>query len=96
MASSATVESVKESVKETLLGTEDEPQLSSQTRAEFLQHAKKDEQTGEYYMGQHEFINAIAPESEDYVSHLFPTQLCSKVQRRVHQTLHQRLAHPLL
>ena len=59
---------ITESVKEALVGTEDEPQLSSQTRSEFMQHAVKDEESGEYYMGEHEFINAIAPESEDYVS----------------------------
>ena len=59
-----------EKVKEALVGTEEEPQLSSQTRTEFLQHAKKDEETGEYYMGESEFINAIAPEGEDYVSSL--------------------------
>jgi len=59
---------VTESVKEALLGTEEEPQLSSQTRAEFQQHAKKDDESGEYYMGETEFIDAIAPASEDYVS----------------------------
>lgn len=59
---------ITETVKETLLGTEDEPQLSSQTRSEFMQHAKKDEETGEYYLGEHEFTDAIAPEGEDYVS----------------------------
>ena len=59
---------VTEKVKETLVGREDEPQLSSQTRSDFLQHAKKDEETGDYYMSEEEFTNAIAPEGEDYVS----------------------------
>jgi len=59
---------VKEKVKEALIGTEDEPQLSSQTRNEFLQYAKQDEQTGTYYMDEQQFIDAIAPEGEDYVS----------------------------
>jgi len=59
---------VTEKVKETLVGREDEPQLSEQTRSEFLQHARKDEDTGDYYMGEDEFTNAIAPEGEDYVS----------------------------
>lgn len=73
---------VVDSVKEALLGTEDEPQLSSQTRLEFMQHAIKDEESGEYYLGEHEFINAIAPEGEDYVSdtdlliHIHFTDVC--------------------
>jgi solute carrier family 25 aspartate/glutamate transporter 12/13 len=63
----STTAALKESVKETLLGVEDEPQLSSQMRAEFMQHAKTDPESGDHYMGQEEFVNAIAPESEDYV-----------------------------
>ncbi|KAH0266732.1 hypothetical protein KCU91_g10569, partial [Aureobasidium melanogenum] len=62
----STTAALKESVKETLLGVEDEPQLSSQMRAEFMQHAKTDPESGDHYMGQEEFVNAIAPESEDY------------------------------
>lgn len=61
------VEKVKDSVKESLLGTEVEPQLSAQTRAEFMQYAKKDEEADEYYMTEKEFVNAVAPEGEDYV-----------------------------
>ncbi|KAG6276180.1 hypothetical protein E4U48_001745 [Claviceps purpurea] len=60
---------IKETVKETLVGTAiDEPdaQLSAQSRARFNAHAVKDAETGELYMGQDEFINAIAPEDEDY------------------------------
>ncbi|KAG5994098.1 hypothetical protein E4U43_003320 [Claviceps pusilla] len=69
MASPSAV--VKETVKETLVGTttEEEPghaPLSAQSRARFNSHAVKDAETGELYMGQDEFINAIAPEDEDY------------------------------
>lgn len=59
---------IKEQVKESLLGSTQEPQLSQQSRTTFLKHAIKDEKTGEYYMTELEFINAIAPASEDYVS----------------------------
>jgi solute carrier family 25 aspartate/glutamate transporter 12/13 len=59
---------VKEQVGEVLLGTSEEPQLSQLTRASFMKHALKDESTGDYYLGENEFIEAVAPESEDYVS----------------------------
>lgn len=61
-------EKVKDGVKETLLGVEDELQTSDQTRSEFMQQAHKDEETGEWYMGETEFVNAVAPVGEDYVS----------------------------
>ena len=61
---------VKAQVTEALLGTQQEPQLSQQSRASFMKHAKKDEDTGEYYLSQNEFIDAIAPQSENYVRHL--------------------------
>ncbi|KAG6000810.1 hypothetical protein E4U21_005008 [Claviceps maximensis] len=69
MASPSAV--VKESVKDTLVGTttpEDpaHPPLSAQSKAHFNSHAVKDAQTGELYMGPEEFINAIAPVDEDY------------------------------
>lgn len=57
---------VKEQVGDALLGTTQEPQPSQQTKAIFMKHAVKDEQTGEYYLGENEFIDAVAPESEDY------------------------------
>ena len=57
---------LKDSVKESLVGTTQEPQLSQQVRQNFLQNAKKDE-TNELYMEEDDFINAIAPEGEDYV-----------------------------
>ena len=58
---------MKESIKESLTGTIDEPPLSQEVRANFLKHARPDEQ-GELYMGAEEFVNAIAPAQEDYVS----------------------------
>lgn len=58
---------VKEAVKESLLGTEEQSQLSAQTRTTFLLHAKRDTESGELYMGKDEFVNAIAPLTEDYV-----------------------------
>ncbi|GAO15775.1 uncharacterized protein UV8b_03105 [Ustilaginoidea virens] len=67
MASPSAV--IKEAVKETLVGSEvEEPgaQLSAQSRARFNAHAVNDPETGELYMGQDEFINAIAPKDEDY------------------------------
>jgi solute carrier family 25 aspartate/glutamate transporter 12/13 len=58
---------VTEKVKDTLLGVEQLPQVSEQNRIEFLRHARKDDETGEYFMTEAEFIEAIAPSGEDYV-----------------------------
>jgi len=61
----------KEAVKETLLGTdqtEEDLQLSALSKATFDKNARKDPETGDQYMTEVEFINAIAPEDEDYVS----------------------------
>lgn len=68
MATTATVVKVKEAVKESLLGTEEPTLLSAQTRSTFMLHAKRDAATGDYFMSEQEFINAIAPKGEDYVS----------------------------
>jgi solute carrier family 25 aspartate/glutamate transporter 12/13 len=57
---------VTEEVREVLLGTDREPQLSQLTRAAFMKHAQKDE-SGEYFLNEDHFIEAVAPESEDYV-----------------------------
>jgi hypothetical protein len=54
-------------VKESLLGKEAPADLSSESRNTFLRLAKKDED-GELYMNEEDFINAIAPPEEDYVS----------------------------
>lgn len=59
---------VKEAVKETLIGSEEPVQVSAQTKARFNSNAIKDPESGELYMGQEEFINAVAPSDEDYVS----------------------------
>ncbi|KAL4883013.1 mitochondrial carrier domain-containing protein [Aspergillus karnatakaensis] len=59
--------SVKEAVKESLVGTTiDEPNLSQQIKANFQRHARKDEETGELYMTEADFVDAIAPKHEDY------------------------------
>jgi len=60
---------ITEQVSEAMLGTTEEPQLTQQTKATFMKYALQDEKTGERYLGEEEFINAIAPESEDYVCH---------------------------
>lgn len=59
---------VTETVKESLIGTTREPQLSQQAKATFDHHATKDEETGELFMTEDQFVDAIAPASEDYVS----------------------------
>lgn len=59
---------VKETVKETLLGSEEPVQLSAQTKATFTKHAHHDEAAGELVMSEVEFVDAIAPAKEDYVS----------------------------
>ncbi|KAI1765623.1 mitochondrial carrier [Hypoxylon sp. FL1150] len=63
----STTTTVKEVVKESLLGSkEPSSNLSASHRASFIHNAKKDEQTGELYMGPEEFVEAIAPPTEDY------------------------------
>ena len=62
---------VKAAVKQSLLGVEKEPDLSLQTKATFDKHARQDEATGESYMIEEDFVNAIAPETENYVSSFF-------------------------
>ncbi|TKA76096.1 hypothetical protein B0A55_04415 [Friedmanniomyces simplex] len=57
---------VVDQVKETLVGTESGAGLSAQTRYDFMQNAVKDDE-GELYMGEKEFVDAIAPEGEDYI-----------------------------
>lgn len=57
---------VKEAVKSSLLGSEEPANLSASYRATFLSNAKKDKATGEPVMGPEEFVEAIAPASEDY------------------------------
>lgn len=59
--------SVTETVKEKLVGSTEEPSLSHQARANFLRHAQKDAK-GDLFMNEEDFINAVAPKQEDYVS----------------------------
>lgn len=66
---------VAESVKESLLGTSQPAQLSPSSRTTFLKHARRDEDSGELYMGEEEFINAIAPPEQNYVSQICPAPL---------------------
>lgn len=58
---------VTETVKETLVGITIEPELSDEIRATFERYSVQDEVTGESYMTEKEFVNAIAPVNEDYV-----------------------------
>ncbi|KAK8146896.1 hypothetical protein MY1884_002729 [Beauveria asiatica] len=60
-----TASAVKEAVKETVLGSDDVAGPSSQSKARFTKRAVKDE-NGELFMGPDEFINAVAPENEDF------------------------------
>ncbi len=66
MSESAKMATVVDQVKETLVGTESGVGLSAQTRSDFMHNAMKDEE-GELYMSEKEFVDAIAPEGEDYV-----------------------------
>lgn len=60
---------VTEAVKASLVGTkEEEPALSQQIKTNFTQHARKDETTGDLFMTEEEFIDAIAPKNQNYVS----------------------------
>lgn len=60
---------VTAAVKATLVGTqEEELTVSQQIKTNFIQHARKDESSGELYMTEDEFVDAIAPKHQDYVS----------------------------
>lgn len=65
----ATAEKIKDSLKETLLGTEEPENVSTESKNRFLQYATLEEE-GEKYMSPEDFINAIAPPEEDYVSNM--------------------------
>lgn len=71
----------KEVVKESLLGSTvaGDIQLSAQSKATFEKNSRKDESGAEDYMTEEDFVNAIAPQGEDYVSRVFafmPFLLC--------------------
>lgn len=75
----ATATVVKEAVKGSLLGTEEPAaDISAQTKLRFGNNAVKDPETGELYMGPNEFIKAVAPSGEDYVS---SSQWCRGISR---------------
>jgi len=61
---------VKAVVKESLLGQEQigDLNLSAQSKATFERNCRTDEQSGEAFMTEEEFVDAIAPVGEDYVS----------------------------
>lgn len=65
---STQIQVVKEAVKETLVGSEEGTQVSAQSRAHFTSNAIKDPETGELYLGNDEFVQAVAPKNEDFVS----------------------------
>nr|GFD60397.1 hypothetical protein [Tanacetum cinerariifolium] len=73
---SLTMATLKDQVGEVLLGTSEEPQLSQLTRSAFMKHAQKDEATDEYFLNEDGFIEAVAPESEDYVSNAIAPAMC--------------------
>ncbi|KAK3075989.1 mitochondrial aspartate-glutamate transporter agc1 [Teratosphaeriaceae sp. CCFEE 6253] len=56
---------VMDQVKESLVGTDEGASLSAQTRYDYMHNAIKDED-GQLYMGEKEFVDAIAPVGEDY------------------------------
>jgi hypothetical protein len=67
---------IGQGVKESLIGSEVDTIIPSQYKAEFAKHAIKDEETGEEYLGPKEFVDAIAPVDEDYVSTNFSFLIC--------------------
>lgn len=58
----------KIAIKESLIGVEKEPDLSLQNKELFDRNCRKDEVTGEEYMLEDDFVSAIAPPTENYVS----------------------------
>jgi solute carrier family 25 aspartate/glutamate transporter 12/13 len=57
---------IKDTVKEKLVGYTSDTPVGGETRAAFLRHALKDDE-GEYYLDRQKFVDVIAPASEDYV-----------------------------
>ena len=64
---------VTEVVKESLLGSSTPENLSTESRATFTKHSHPDD-NGVLFMSEEDFINAIAPPEEDYVSPLCSIQ----------------------
>jgi solute carrier family 25 aspartate/glutamate transporter 12/13 len=61
-------------ITESLLGTEVSPDLSLESKTRFLRHAKEDD-NGQWFMTEEDFINAVAPAEEDYVSLVYKVGL---------------------
>ena len=61
---------VRAVVKESLLGQEQmgDLNLSAQSKTTFEKNCRRDEKSGEVVMTEEDFVNAIAPVGEDYVS----------------------------
>ena len=64
------VHEVKEVVKETLLGADlaQDVKATARSKAVFEENARSDGEAGELYMSEEDFVNAVAPVGEDYVS----------------------------
>ncbi|PGH17137.1 hypothetical protein AJ79_01275 [Helicocarpus griseus UAMH5409] len=60
---------VKDNIKDSIAGTlapESSQPVTSQIKSHFQHHARSDDVSGERYMNEEDFINAIAPAHEDY------------------------------
>ncbi|KAF4973602.1 hypothetical protein FZEAL_9280 [Fusarium zealandicum] len=55
-----------EAVKEAVIGTTEPEHLSAQSKARFAQHAVKDAESDDLYLGPDQFIDAVAPKGEDF------------------------------
>lgn len=74
-----------EAAKESLLGTDDESQLNSQGRSQFMQHATKDEDTGDLYLDETGFVDAVAPvgDQRHLKRHSCATRMLTDLHRKV-------------
>lgn len=70
MASVPFAEKAKDTITEALVGTEESANVSSESKDRFLKYASLEE-NGERFMSLEDFVDAIAPPDEDYVSCLF-------------------------
>ena len=73
----------KLAIKESLLGTTREPELSTQAKATFDRNARQDGTSEELFMTEEDFVNAIAPESENYVSCMLCLELSLSELRQI-------------
>ena len=79
---------VTEAVKESLLGKEAPASLSADSRLTFMRNSKRGEDD-QLYMDEEDFINAIAPADEDYVSTARPSPsvTCRRSDQLVHMSI---------